>query len=58
MPTTDDGIIRAKGLFVTNYEGTVIESGADDDGNGLLMVKSKIGDESDVKDSRYRQQTE
>ena len=43
--TTDDGIIRGKGLIVTNDEGTpLIAAGANTfDGNGLLKVKSKTG---------------
>ena len=42
--TTDDGIIRGKGLVITNDEGTpLIAAGADGDGHGFLAVKSKMG---------------
>ena len=42
--TADDGIIRAKGLYITNNEGlSVIWAAVTDDGYGLLKVKSKTG---------------
>ena len=42
--TTDDGIIRAKALFLTNDEGMpVLFAGVDTEGNGQLKVKSKTG---------------
>ena len=42
--TTDDGIIMAKGLFITNDEGMpVLWAGVSDNGNGQLTVKSKTG---------------
>ena len=42
--TADDGIIRAKSLVVTNDEGVrVLWAGVSDNGNGLLTVFSKTG---------------
>jgi hypothetical protein len=42
--TADDGIIRAKGLVITNDEGlSVIIAARTENGEGLLMVKSKTG---------------
>ena len=44
-PTTDDGIIRGKELFITNDEGRslIIAGQSDDSENGLLVVFSKTG---------------
>ena len=42
--TTDDGIIMAKGLFITNDEGMpVLWAGVSDNGHGALTVRSKTG---------------
>ena len=41
--TTDDGIIRGKGLVITNDEGTpLIAAGADGDVHGFWAIKSKM----------------